>query len=262
MRFFCVSVCMATISVSCTFVYTDPLENTVVYPDITMENMEYVRVENGTLTARLSAEVGERYEKKHLMNLKNYQFEQYNTSVEEIDAQGNGGAAVIEMNNNNIKMTEGVVIQVDSEDFTMETLNLNWEDKTRVLQGDENSPVQLRRKNGTEVNGQGFHADVRARTWVLGSNVHGVYVDDEDEEKEGEQQNVPVEGAAQPATSTAQAQSSTQAVPAQTQPPGQISPPAAEPLGQVKISEPATEEQAVPADTAVQIPAPASLDTP
>jgi LPS export ABC transporter protein LptC len=151
-------------------------------PDITMELLEYVRVRDGELTAQLNAEYAERYEETHLMALKNYKFEQYNTINNEIDAEGNGGAASIELVSNNIKMNEGISIKVDSEDFSLETMQLEWQDKSRTLLGGERDPVQISRGDGTKINGTDFYADARTRTWVFGANVSGVYVYEEDED--------------------------------------------------------------------------------
>jgi LPS export ABC transporter protein LptC len=177
-------VCLFALCViwtSCRFDYGNVNIEENNFPDITMEDLEYVRVREGRLTARLKAEIGERYESKHIMNLSNYQFEQYDSETSETDAVGSGGSAAIELTNNNIRMSEGVSIQVDSEDFALEAVSLEWQDKNRVLQGAPNTPVQISRKDGSEINGSDFHADVRDRSWVFGANVHGTYVQKDDE---------------------------------------------------------------------------------
>lgn len=181
----CILIIYATlILASCTFNYNENTEEENKFPDISMEGLEYVRVRGGELTARVTAKLGERYEETHLMNLSDYTFEQYNNEDHSIDAVGNGGMASMEIVNNNIKMSEGVNIKVDSEDFAMDTLNLEWEDKTKTLKGGDNSPVQISRSDGTEINGTGFYVDVRTRSWVLGSNVNGVYIHNEEEKQE------------------------------------------------------------------------------
>jgi LPS export ABC transporter protein LptC len=166
---------------SCTFVYGDDQSEEYIYPELTMENLDYIRMRNGEMVARLKADIGNRYESKHVMELSNYQFEQYDTNTDEIDAEGDGGAASIDIISNNVQMKEGVKIQVDSEDFSLRASDLDWQDKQKVLSGSENSPVTINRSNGTEINGTGFHSDLRSRTWVFNSDVNGTYVTDEED---------------------------------------------------------------------------------
>jgi hypothetical protein len=118
------------------------------------------------------------------MELKNYSFEQYNATNEEIDAAGNGGAAAVEMDTNNIHMSEGIEIVVDTEDITLGTERLDWEDGNKVLKGGDREPVNVEQSNGTEFSGIGFAADVRSRSWGFSSTVDGNYVHEEDEDAE------------------------------------------------------------------------------
>jgi LPS export ABC transporter protein LptC len=174
-------------AVSCTFDYgiTEAVESP--YPDITMEDLDYVRVRKGGPIARLQAEIAERYEKRHRMELKNYSFEQYNTSNDEIDAVGSGGFASIELDTSNIHMSSGIEIIVDSEDITLGTERLDWEDSKKYLRGGDNDPVNIEQSDGTMFTGSGFSADVRARSWFVSSNAEGAYVHEDDDEESGEE---------------------------------------------------------------------------
>jgi LPS export ABC transporter protein LptC len=156
------------------------------YPDITMEDMEYTRVRKSRPVARLQAELAERYEKQRRMELKNYSFEQYNTSNAEVDALGSGGFATVELDTSSIHMSDGVEIIVDSEDIFMETERLDWDDGKKTLKGGENLPVKVEQSNGTKFTGLGFSADVRSRSWLVSSDANGVYVHDDDEEDEND----------------------------------------------------------------------------
>ncbi|MDR3325254.1 MAG: LPS export ABC transporter periplasmic protein LptC [Spirochaetaceae bacterium] len=183
---FCLSLLLLPLSVlfcACTFVYGEGQAEAYTYPEITMEDLDYVRMRDGEMVARLKADLGNRYESRHIMELTNYKFEQYDTGSGAIDAIGDGGAASVDVVSNNIQMKEGVTIQVDSEDFTLRAADLDWQDKQKVLSGAETSPVVITRTNGTEVHGTGFHSDIRGRTWVFNSDVNGVYVSDEEEEE-------------------------------------------------------------------------------
>ena len=148
-------------------------------PDIVMRDVEYVRVRGGDPLVRFQAEYAERYEKKKIMNLESFSFEQFeNTS--EINATGKAGEASVEMDSGNISLTKGVQITVDSEDITIETASLNWQDRERRLTGQPDDDVEIRRSDGTSFTGRGFTADARERTWLFGEGARGSYVDDDE----------------------------------------------------------------------------------
>jgi LPS export ABC transporter protein LptC len=169
---------------ACTFDYGDENSGDSTFPDITMENLEYYRVKKGLTIAKMDADIGERYEKRHLMELKNFNFEQYDTTNGNIDAMGMGGNAAVEMDTGNIRMTGNVHIKVESEDMIIDTESLDWKDKSKTLTGPSNGPVHIEKSDGTDVRGVGFSADLRSRTWLFSSNVEGVY-NLEDTEDEG-----------------------------------------------------------------------------
>ncbi|MDR2481644.1 MAG: LPS export ABC transporter periplasmic protein LptC [Spirochaetaceae bacterium] len=200
MRFILIISSLFAALISCTFNYGDTVEESLDFPEITMENLEYVRVKDGSISAKLIAEIAEKYETKHTMNISNYEFQQYKPVSAEVEAAGNGGDASIDTANNNVKMSKGVNIRVDSEDFNLETVSLEWQDKQKILQGGKGDSVHISRKDGTDINGADFYADIMSRTWVFGTNVSGVYVNESSEQNQTpdthDAENVPENGAA------------------------------------------------------------------
>jgi LPS export ABC transporter protein LptC len=185
-RFFgFVITCFAVLALpSCSFDYNDQDKEEYKFPELTFENLEYIRMRGGEMMARLKADEGNRYETRHLMELKNYKFEQFDTTTHNIDSTGEGGTASVDLGNNNVNMKEGVQIRVDSEDFSLRADDLDWHDKNRTLSASESALVDITRTDGTEVHGTGFHSDVRDRTWIFKYPVDGIYVfEDEDEDK-------------------------------------------------------------------------------
>ncbi|GMO39530.1 MAG: hypothetical protein Ta2B_19270 [Termitinemataceae bacterium] len=195
---FCVLIVCVLLS-SCHFDYGEDDEYKSTLPDITMEQLEYVRVKNGNLVARMEAEIGDRYEERHVMELKNFNFEQYDVSSGDVDALGTGGKAVVELDTGNVQMSEDININVESEDFDITTEKFDWKDKSKTLTGPTNSPVNIERSDGTTMRGNGFSADLRTKTWIFSSQVDGVYVfeDEEDEAGVHEEKTVTVSSAAE-----------------------------------------------------------------
>jgi len=169
---------------SCSFDYSDQTGSDKGLPDIVMENVEYVRVRSADPQARLVAERVERYEERRVMELRNFSFEQFGNHGEEINAYGQIGSASFEIDSGDIRMSNGVRIDVDSENLAIETVRLDWKDQDRILTGGEMDEVNIYQESGTSFTGIGFHADARQRTWEFTGNVSGTYVRDDDEEEE------------------------------------------------------------------------------
>jgi LPS export ABC transporter protein LptC len=156
--------------------------------DIVMDNVEYVRVRSLDPQARLQAERVERYEERRVMELKNFSFEQFGNHGEEINASGRAGSALFEIDSGDIRMEDGVRLEVDSEDIAIETEKLEWKDKERTLTGGAGEEVHVFQDNGTSFTGVGFQSNARSRSWSFSDTVSGTYIhDDDDDENEDEE---------------------------------------------------------------------------
>jgi LPS export ABC transporter protein LptC len=183
--FYALPSCLLLSLASCSFEY-DIQEIDKNQPDIVMENVEYVRVRSADPQARFLAERLERYEQRRVIELRNFSFEQFGNRGEEINASGRAGSASIEMDSMDMRLDNGVRIDVDSEDIAIETKWLEWKDEARTLTGGTKEEVNVFQEKGTSFSGTGFQADARRRTWEFAGNVSGTYVQDDDEEEETE----------------------------------------------------------------------------
>jgi LPS export ABC transporter protein LptC len=167
---------------ACTFDYGVSSGEGGNRPDMEMDNVEYTRVRDGDPQVRFRAERAERWEKQKSMELEQFSFEQFEDSGETINVQGRAGTASVELDSGNIELRSGVSITVDSEDITIETEGLNWNDGDHTLQGLVEDEVILHRPDGTVFSGRGFAADTRNRTWQFSGAVSGTYVHEDDED--------------------------------------------------------------------------------
>jgi LPS export ABC transporter protein LptC len=166
----------------CSFDYGNtPVEDTN-QPDIVMENVEYVRVRSADPVVRFQARRAERYEKRQFMELQDFSFEQFESHGEDVNASGRAGTASVELDSGNIRLGDGVSIAVDSEDITIETEMLSWQDKERLLTGEEEGAVNILQGNGASFTGWGFSANVRRRTWEFSGGVEGTYIHEDEED--------------------------------------------------------------------------------
>jgi LPS export ABC transporter protein LptC len=180
----------------CTFDYGDGSAETNDQADIVMGNVEYVRMRDGDPVVRFRAQQAERYENRQTMELQNFSFEQFYGHGGEVNATGSAGSGLVELDSGNIQLEQSVIIAVDSEDITIETDQLSWEDEKRILAGSEDHPVDIQRSDGTVFSGRGFSADSRRRTWTFSGSVEGSYVDtDAEDENEAEAEGAGTEPA-------------------------------------------------------------------
>jgi LPS export ABC transporter protein LptC len=170
--------------VSCSFDYGTEEGTDEDQPDITMDNVDYVRVRSADTQARFQAERAERYEKRRIMLLSNFAFEQFGNHGEEVNAYGRAGTAMVEIDSGDIKLDQGVRIDIDSEDIAIETNWLEWKDKPRTLSSGKENEVNIYQGNGTYFTGIGLYADARRRSWEFSGNVSGTYVYEENDEEE------------------------------------------------------------------------------
>ena len=175
---------------SCSFDYGATGDSAKNKPDIVMENLEYVRVRKGEPLARFQAEYAERWEDRQTMELKNFSFEQFEDNGASINAEGRAGSALVQLGSGDISLKGGVRIRVDSEDVTIRTAGLEWKDKEKILSGGADDEVDIQRADGTSFAGRGFFADARNRRWSFSGEVKGTYVEKEDGEEAGDEENV------------------------------------------------------------------------
>jgi len=180
--------CIILISfLGCSFDYGEKEASGEEQPGLIMENVEYVRVRSADPKAKFQAERAERYEKQGVMRIQNLTFEQYGDRGNEINALGSAGYASVEIESGDIFMDQDVRIEVETDDITIETYQLEWRDKPHVLSTPEENEVNISKDNGTSFTGTGLYVETRSRQWEFKGYVDGLFVhDDEDTEEEAE----------------------------------------------------------------------------
>jgi LPS export ABC transporter protein LptC len=163
---------------SCSFDYGQLEATDEEQPEIIMHDVEYVRVENGEPMVQFKAEKAEQYEESRTMKLSNFSFTQYNHNEE--DTSGFAGSGVINLDSKDVLLDTGVKIDAVSEDILISTESLNWKDKTKELDAGLQGEVFVERPDGTIINGKGFKANLRTRTWEFSGGISGTYVHEEE----------------------------------------------------------------------------------
>jgi LPS export ABC transporter protein LptC len=184
--FFFPGLCLCCfLAAACSFDYGGGSGEDLGLPDLVMDDVEYVRVRDGEPQVRFRAERAERYEERQLMELRNFSFEQFTDHGETVDSTGRASSARVELDSGNIGISGGVSLSVESENITIETESIAWEDQERQLSAGAEDMVRIFREDGTSFQGLGFRANTRNRVWEFSGPIGGVYVH-EDKEDEGD----------------------------------------------------------------------------
>ena len=168
---------------ACSFSY-DAFSENEDDPNLIMENVEYVRIVKGNPEIRVLAEEVRRYEAKHILEADNFSFEQYNAAPErqpaipDVNAWGKAGKVRLETDTNNFSMAGKIAIDVVSEDISIKTEEVSWQDKERLLHAP--GAVHITRSSGTSLEGSGLSVDARTRDWQFQSPVAGSIIEDDD----------------------------------------------------------------------------------
>jgi LPS export ABC transporter protein LptC len=173
---------------ACSFDYDASTEGFENDPDVIMKDVEYVRMENVLPVVRIRSKEARRYEAKHAMEMDDFSFEQYNpvpsedSEIPDINVRGAGGSVKIETDSGNLTMAGGVSIDVKSEDLSLRTESLSWEDNERLFSAP--GEVTVTRSDGTELSGRNLSADTRRRRWRFEEAVSGDVVEEDEETEE------------------------------------------------------------------------------
>jgi hypothetical protein len=145
-----------------------------------MKDMEYVRIRGGNPDLRVRAEEASRHEEKHSMELLAFSFEQFDSSVQSagedppLNTRGGAGSARIELDTGNFSMDGGVFIESLTEDITIETPSVTWEDAEKRLRAP--GEVMVTRSDGTALSGRILSADMRRKSWEFDGAVGGTII--------------------------------------------------------------------------------------
>jgi len=167
--------------IACSFDYSAMSETEHDKPDLIMQDVDYVRVTDGSISLHMQADQVERYEKKRLMQVQNIRFEQFSKDSTEPDVLGTAGIAQFWTATSDAQFADGVRIVIQSEDLSVEAKSLQWNNSQKKLFGPQDDQVLLKKANGSVLVGKSFSADGRSRSWQFEGAVSGTYQEESKE---------------------------------------------------------------------------------
>lgn len=166
---------------SCSFDYgranlAESLDSEI--PDIQLFGAEltYVR---GTVVV-IESDYIDIYSENDKYNINDVEFREMDKNGE-IRMMGRASNANIETDTNNVTLTGTIWIRSNKDEAEMKTSFVQWKDEERVIEGKNDHLLELERDDGSIIRGYGFRGDADSRELILGSQVTGQLVVEEEE---------------------------------------------------------------------------------
>jgi LPS export ABC transporter protein LptC len=153
-----------------------------------MQDLSYVHVVNTRPQLSFQAASADRYEKSQTMDLKTVTFKQLGEDAGkniQVESTGSADQVHVDTHTNNITLEGNVKIYSKSEDVTIASPSLSWENNSRNISSGADDTVSLSRGDGSTASGKGFSANTRNRTWEFSGPVSGVYNNDNKKQNQG-----------------------------------------------------------------------------
>jgi LPS export ABC transporter protein LptC len=151
---------------------SEEIPNTVIY------KYETVEIQNGSPILQIKAEKAEVYNSKEETYLTDVDF--YNYKNDEINTRGRSDYAVLHMKSGDAEMTGSIEIRSEEDESSLEAESLSWIDKEKNLSSFQEDNVTVIDKDGSELNGHGFSADIRRKTILFENEIKGEFISDEE----------------------------------------------------------------------------------
>lgn len=162
---------------SCTLDYSDSDltdELSAEIPDMEIFDYESVEIRDGEPALKITAGEAQFYNSKEETYLKDVQFFNYEDS--EISSQGKTDSAILKMKSGDASLSGNIIIESEEDDSFLTAETLNWTDEEKRLTSEPDDQVTVKDKEGSEMKGIGFSADLKRNTIEFNGKIEGEYV--------------------------------------------------------------------------------------
>ncbi len=174
-------IIFAVVISACTLDYSDAnlvdtlseeIPNTIIY------KYETVEVQNGSPALQIEADKAEVYNGKEQTHLTNVAFS--NFIDEEINNQGRSDFAILNMKSGDAEMTGSIRITSKTDNSSLSAESLSWIDDEKKLSSKPQETVIVIDKEGSQIHGSGFSADIKRKTILFENEIEGEFISDEE----------------------------------------------------------------------------------
>lgn len=146
-------------------------------PDLVTVDAEVRIVRDDALVMILESRRAETYGEAGNQVMLGVSFTQFDHAGAVI-ARGTAGKAIRITQTDDVQFSEGLTVEVVSENASIKADALDWTAADKVLRGKAGGKVEITRQNGSRIVGKDLYADLLGRTIELGGDVEGVIIND------------------------------------------------------------------------------------
>jgi len=152
-------------------------------PNVVLVRFRHTVVKNNSIVAIVEAERGEEYLKKGEIKLEKVRYTEFDEEGKIVD-EGSADSAIYNTKTKDAEIVGNIKIRSEIEKGEIDASRLHWSNDKRLLVGDPNEKVVLKRDDGSFVTGRGFSSDLRLKEIKFSGEVLGRYIGKEKNEKE------------------------------------------------------------------------------
>jgi len=144
-------------------------------PDTILINFKYTRVRQGQTLAVVEGKSGKTFSKKNETVLKHVHFIEYNGKGDILN-EGWADNAVYNNDTGNARITGDIKVYSEKEKASINAEELHWTAESKLLKGNKDELILLKKDDGSYIEGKGFTADLKDKSIEFFSDVKGQYV--------------------------------------------------------------------------------------
>ena len=148
-------------------------------PNSVLENFSQTVVENGKVSYFLSADYAESYNSRGVTYFDNIGFSEY-TSDGKTGTEGAAEKAIHYSDTDNIVFDGRIILNSESQDFVVKADYLEWNNEKKILKSLDKTYVVIEQGEETKVEGYGFIADAKDKSFTFLEKAYGRFVEDEE----------------------------------------------------------------------------------
>ncbi|GAB6089192.1 LPS export ABC transporter periplasmic protein LptC [Spirochaeta dissipatitropha] len=150
------------------------------FPELELFEIRHVVARSGRTQLMVEAQYSGLFQSQSRQILRNVYFYEFD-SQGNIASEGSADSANVFLDIEDIEFQGSIFIYSHEDEAGVEADYLRWSNEDRQLQGRDGEEVRIRRDDGSEIQGDGFLADMRSRSLVFSDRVEGTFVDSPEE---------------------------------------------------------------------------------
>lgn len=167
--------CTALFFWGCTIDYDEEedVKKSDKIPDSEMDNFHLVKMKNNKPNTEVFATKAEIYNNQDKTILHSIEFNEYDSNGKKIVTKGKVKKVEYFNDSKNASLTGGIKFYSEEDDIEIIGDNLTWNDENKEIESSIDSVINIKKGDGTKVDGYGFKANIKESTFSFQKGISG-----------------------------------------------------------------------------------------